>query len=894
MAWKASLEQWAFRLLWASVFCSAFTLPVGRVLLLLSMITLIYRAVRGGGRIRFPFPAWCWFSFAVVAVLASAFGVNPSLSFSKISKLIWFMGIPVAATLAISRARIIALLRAYVYGAGVLALDILVLRTWAAWQAGNRAVAQGKASDLWWEIIDRGSMTHGQVLMVALIALTGLLILAPRQRAENRPASDAAPVMGIPRLLGWFGQLTLLAAFILNFKRGSWASAGIVIMLFYGLTGHWRRVLLLLIAVGSMVMLPPVQRRLSDLRSELSLGHGGRLVMWTKIAPTLIREHPFGLGYRALDENLMQETARRHKVRVEKNRNHLHSNLLQITASLGWAGLAVYMVWMGNSLIKGIRQGIRGADVTDRRLGLTLAMMLSGLFINGLVEYNYGDAELVLVYGLLFGLLAANPASTRLPRTGRPTFWSRLLKVGRGVLAEPPCGSNRMGLIILLFCTAFLQPALALGPHELLVLANQREPDSVAVAKAYMQMRQIPDINLVELDLGPSGPGGVAAAISPEAFTSQIWTPVQQALRDRGIAAHIQAWAYSTHFPYRINTTPLAMSLQGLTFVRNRIPPSMEIAQGTYVSSLFAGPDGPGKNGFGPQSFDTMQQLLRDEMPLPNMTLGYIGTQGNTVAEVLAMLRRGSEADGTQPTGTVYYVVSDDIRSKARLWQFASAAEGLRRMGVNALVTNSFPQAATDIIGIMSGVPVVNPAAVGGYLPGAMAEHLTSFAATFDHPTQTKLSRWIAAGASGSAGTVCEPMSYWSKFPHARFFNHYRMGCTMIESFYQAIRCPLQLMLVGDPLTAPWAPRSTLQIKGIEPGESLRTARSIDLNIQAPRGVSYSRFIYLVDGKIIGEGQSFSLDPAEWAKGKHTLRAVAYTVGFVRSQAFDTVRFVIP
>lgn len=463
-----------------------------------------------------------------------------------------------------------------------------------------------------------------------------------------------------------------------------------------------------------------------------------------------------------------------------------------------------------------------------------------------------------------------------------------------GMLADMNTDSSfRIMLYLTIVLLACCRPSMALGPHELLVLANSREPESVAVAEAYVRLRDIPSVNLLVLDLGDSV-GGNAASMPPEVFTERIWAPAQAALRERGIADHILAWAYSTHFPFRITSSP-TVSLQGLTFVRNRMPPAAGISGGTYASNLFAGPDSPSGNGFAPQSFDSAKLLLRDEMPLPNMTLGYTGAPGgNTLKEVLTMLHNGRKADSTAPDGTVYYVTRDDVRSKAREWQFASASEGLRRMGVRAVVTNAMPSDVEGILGMMTGTPTVDPVAAGRYLPGAMAEHLTSFAGVLDNQHQTKMTRWIAAGATGTAGTVCEPMSYWTKFPNARFFNHYRMGCTLIESFYQSIRSPLQLMLIGEPLAAPWAPAATLRIAGFEPGERLDQPRSIDLHIQAPRGTHYSRFVYLIDGRIVGEGRSFTLDPAGLAPGEHELRAVAYRVGFVRSQTFATVSFTTP
>jgi hypothetical protein len=420
---NTSLEQWAFRLLCASAFGSAFSLPLGRSFLLLSLILLITRALRGGGRIVFPFSAWCWVAFATIASLSSAFGVNPALSFSKIDKLIWFMGIPVAATLATSRVRILILLRAYIHGTLVLALKILVLRVFEAWQACQTITESGGKPDLWWEIIDRGSMTHGQALSVALAALAGLMIIAARhnENGHHHHAGQALPIaqcQPIRRVSAWLMTILTTAALLLNFKRGSWVAAAFVTAAFLGLTGRWRRLAMLAAAALAMTALPPVQHRLGALRDEMTLGHGGRLVMWTKIAPTLIREHPFGIGYRALDEKLMQDTARRLGVRVEENRNHLHSNVLHITASIGWAGLAVYLLWMGRGLYCGLRplrQNTVAARLADEHdceplLPLTLAMMLLALFINGLVEYNFGDGELVLVYGLLFGMLERQQA----------------------------------------------------------------------------------------------------------------------------------------------------------------------------------------------------------------------------------------------------------------------------------------------------------------------------------------------------------------------------------------------------------------------------------------------------------------------------------------------------
>lgn len=115
----------------------------------------------------------------------------------------------------------------------------------------------------------------------------------------------------------------------------------------------------------------------------------------------------------------------------------------------------------------------------------------------------------------------------------------------------------------------------------------------------------------------------------------------------------------------------------------------------------------------------------------------------------------------------------------------------------------------------------------------------------------------------------------------------------MIESFYQSVRSPLQLMIIGEPLASPWAIKASLEIKGIEDGEVLESSRTIDLHISAPRGTFFARYAYLVNGRIAGEGTRFTLSPDGLEPGIHELRAVAYQAGLIRHQASASISFRI-
>ena len=94
---------------------------------------------------------------------------------------------------------------------------------------------------------------------------------------------------------------------------------------------------------------------------------------------------------------------------VEPRLNHLHNNLLQIRLELGWFGLIAWTLWMGAvgwQLYRAARA--RGAGTCgDGTLALGLLGAFTGLMINGLVEYNFGDSEVFLLMLFLIGLSAA-------------------------------------------------------------------------------------------------------------------------------------------------------------------------------------------------------------------------------------------------------------------------------------------------------------------------------------------------------------------------------------------------------------------------------------------------------------------------------------------------------
>lgn len=476
-------------------------------------------------------------------------------------------------------------------------------------------------------------------------------------------------------------------------------------------------------------------------------------------------------------------------------------------------------------------------------------------------------------------------------RPGKPKKGARnpgSLLVGRASVSR----IASMNRILATLAAMLPMMALAMGPHELLLVVNRDSEDSKAIAADYADLRGIPAVNVVEISI--PGKADPAATIGREEFEKFIWSPVIRAVQERSLG-HVLAWAYSAGFPIRVDTGEYDCSLTGLTFARNRAPPPDEIRSGTFRSLLFAGPNMPDRQAYAAQSFDRGAALHGEQMPLPAMMLGSVMKRANTVDEISRYLANGVRADHTAPSGTVYYVTSQDVRARARAWQFAGAQAALAEMGVKSVVTDAFPSGKAGVAGVMMGTATLPALDRTAYAAGCLSDHFTSWAGAFDHTGQSKVSEWLSEGIVGSAGTVVEPYAIWMKFPNAWLYVHYAAGCTAIESYYQSVSSPLQLLIVGDPLAQPWAPRARVALGNIVPAEEAGRYE-VQAVVAAPETRRYRRFMFLVDGRAvtgIDRSAVLTFDASELDDGPHALRAVAYRTGSVRSQAFDEVRFEV-
>jgi uncharacterized protein (TIGR03790 family) len=91
------------------------------------------------------------------------------------------------------------------------------------------------------------------------------------------------------------------------------------------------------------------------------------------------------------------------------------------------------------------------------------------------------------------------------------------------------------------------------------------------------------------------------------------------------------------------------------------------------------------------------------------------------------------------------------------------------------------------------------------FMPGAIADHLTSSGGDLLGSSQMSSLRWLEAGATASYGTVSEPCNYWQKFSNPSvLMKHYLSGETAIESYWKSVAWPSQGLFIGEPLAKPY------------------------------------------------------------------------------------------
>jgi hypothetical protein len=429
-------------------------------------------------------------------------------------------------------------------------------------------------------------------------------------------------------------------------------------------------------------------------------------------------------------------------------------------------------------------------------------------------------------------------------------------------------------------------------PENVLLIIDPADTNSLYVGNYYKAARAIPDANVLYMSPG---------AANFATFADYRLDAVFGTLANVGTMDHIDYVVVTPGAPFYVSAPSLVSdSCSPVTRFAISAAYTMAFIADEVLTGTLASTESNRyfSTSNTPYAFDSSVAWLGGVPSGSNYArryfigalLGYSGDRGNTVAETIAMIDRSVAADGTRPSGTFYFMNNaGDPARNVRAPQYDAVVSAIVALGGQAQKLDGvLPVGHYDGLGIMTGAasPAIDTADFM-ILPGAFCDHMTSYAARFDTSSQTKVSRWIVKGASGSWGTVEEPCNYTGKFPHARLHLYYFQGASLGEAAFRSVQyVPFQGLLYGDPLTRPFAYLPQVAVPDAPTGPVAGTITLTPTASTSHPTAQIAQFDLLVDGVLqatIVPGHAFVVDTTSLADGWHDLRVLAYDNTSVKS-----------
>jgi uncharacterized protein (TIGR03790 family) len=314
-----------------------------------------------------------------------------------------------------------------------------------------------------------------------------------------------------------------------------------------------------------------------------------------------------------------------------------------------------------------------------------------------------------------------------------------------------------------------LPPDNALKPEQLGIVINDDDPLSVQIGNYYRERRNIPIANVVHLHFSKK------AELSPGEFA------VQKRILDTQIPARVQALALTWTTPYRVGCMSITSAFAFGFNDRYCASGCKSTAMSNYFNSEARTP------------FDDLR--IRPAMILAARDL----------PAATNLIERGIKADNTIPDGAAYLLETSDVARSARKVFFSETRRVFSdQLPVHVMQADTLKD-AHDVMFYFTGLVQVPDLETNHFLPGAVADHLTSFGGELPDSGQMSALRWLEAGATGSYGTVVEPCAFTTKFPNPLLvMKHYLAGETLIEAYWKSVAMPGQGVFIGEPLARPY------------------------------------------------------------------------------------------
>jgi len=318
-----------------------------------------------------------------------------------------------------------------------------------------------------------------------------------------------------------------------------------------------------------------------------------------------------------------------------------------------------------------------------------------------------------------------------------------------------------------------LIPSPALQANELAIIVNDDDPLSRQIGDYYQKKRAIPPNQVIHVRFAPH-----------HAFLSKSeFKKIKQQV-DKQTPAHVQAFALTWLQPFRVEcmsiTTAFAAGFDESFCAKD----CKTTRSNPYFASDAAKP------------FTSYHWR-------PTMAVA-----ANNLTDAQTLIDRGVASDFSHPSGSAYLLKTSDNARSSRAVSFKAIADQFNPYWPVHYLEQDYIAGRNDVMFYFTGLTHVPNLTNNVFLPGAVADHLTSAGGVMSGSRQMNILEWIKAGATGSYGAVVEPCNFPEKFPHpgVLMFNYLR-GSSLIEAYWKSVAQPGQGIFVGEPLAKPFAYR---------------------------------------------------------------------------------------
>lgn len=315
----------------------------------------------------------------------------------------------------------------------------------------------------------------------------------------------------------------------------------------------------------------------------------------------------------------------------------------------------------------------------------------------------------------------------------------------------------------------FIFPRAAITAQELGVIVNDDDPLSVQIGAYYQKARRIPEENMIHIRFQPHN------NLTPKKFTRL------KAEVDAATPTDVQAYALTWVSPWKVGCMSVTSAF---TFGYDEA----YCARGcktTKTSTYFN---------------HNTHQPFRELGIRPTMAIAAASFE-----QAKQLIDRGIAADFSHPQGKGYLLSTSDKARNSRAQLFPYILQQLQHGYPLQQVDADYLEGKDDILFYFTGLVKVPALESNHFLPGAIADHLTSTGGMLTGSKQMSSLRWLEAGATGSYGTVVEPCNFVQKFPHPGIvIGRYLTGESLLEAYWKSVAQPGQGIFIGEPLTTPF------------------------------------------------------------------------------------------